>query len=183
MDHKDSLVILATLCVSIIALFMLSSSSQEGMLPDDGIFELTTEAITNATGDQIRFMGIGVGSTIDDAARVFGVPDDQSAYDDGVIVNLEYGEWLGYNKTVLIVHAEHGIITRITFQKPIDEHFVQANRFGLSKRGLYDLMGEPKDQLVSSSNIWLYSFPAKGRDYLLYEKETMGLSIYAPATQ
>ena len=175
---KDLAVIAAVIIIAIAAIALIEST----VITDepDGTLELLEDDIF-VYGDidaaKITYNGIGLGADMEDVVSIMGPPDDQPAYQDGT-VNLYYGQSLGYNKTVLIFHLENYTLTRMTFFSPLDETFVGDTRFQGGKRKVYDLLGIPQNQTSTSQNIWVYTYPDKGIDFLLYEKERFGMSLY-----
>lgn len=180
MKIADLIVVALVIVVGIGSLCYLQSPS---LAPQqENTVELTQEdafARKDITGNEMTLRGLKIGDTYEKAIEIFGVPDNQPSY-DGYIVNLEYSKRMGYANTVLIINLQNNTVNRITMYKPLDEHFKGKTKFTDAKRGVYDTYGVPAQQILTHKNIWVYSYPQKGYDVLLYEKKETGLSIYAP---
>ena len=185
MKAIEWIIIIAVLAVGFGAIMDLSSNEEMAPIYTGGILELTEQDLFAShanlpRGDLIAFRGLKVGSSLEDVVDVFGTPDHQTAFDEGDIVNVEYGPSLGYNFSAVIFNLEDNEVQRLTLHKPIDSFFAGSTKYGYGKRKVYDTFGIPDEQLTGRYNIWLYTYPDKGIDVILYEKKISGLSFYKP---
>lgn len=134
-----------------LVLFLLAGCNFTGMFSAEKKYELTETDIVSMmrneevfTSDQITVMGVEFGDSENKVKKGLGNPNVRNIdYEIEGIINLEYGDSLGFNGTGLIFHLEDNKVTRITVLEPFNDNLIGLTKLGKPKEEVYAYLGKP----------------------------------------
>lgn len=139
--------VLAILIIVVVIIGITNKPKPQPNVTVKTIYEITEKDIfskelrNNFTGNTVSVLGLKLGDELEKASFVLGEPDLRKEYPNESIVNLEYGQKLGLNKTGVIYNFRNGMLNRITIYKAFNPYLKGYTQINHSLREVYDIFG------------------------------------------
>ncbi len=121
------------------------------------------------TSDMITVFGLELGDRFEQVFFVLGEPDNKTEFPAEDIINLEYGESIGLEKTGIILHFDSYVLTRITFYEPFNKYLIGDTQINHTKREIYDMFGIRERE---------YNIPTRPFETRVLVYDTRGIEFY-----
>ena len=133
---------------------------------------------------QISVKGIALGDSLETVIEKVGYPDGQQQYGDNII-NVEYGNRFGLEKTGIILHLRDDKVTKITLKEPFNEFLKGETKIEHTKTSIFNLLGTPAEVRKvpiadgSALLVSIYTYPERGIEVLVRKQQQNALILVA----